>query len=92
MRKEEKLPYIKKENREEIDPFVEKLFDHLETKGDMNYAITKLLHKYIKREGLKYSNLNDAIGIVECVKLELYRKVVVNYENIKIEENGDIEL
>ena len=86
------MPYIKKENRERIDPFVEELFDHLKTRGDMNYAITKLLHKYIKREGLRYRNLNDVIGIVECVKLELYRKVIANYENLKIEGNGDIEL
>lgn len=86
------MPYIKQENRKKIDPFVEKLFDFLETRGDMNYAITKLLHKYIKREGLRYGNLNDAIGIVECVKQELYRKVVVNYEDLKIKDNGDIEL
>ena len=85
------MPYIKREGRKEIDPFVEALFSNLETRGDMNYAITKLLHKYIKRAGLKYRNLNDAIGIVECVKLELYRKIVSNYEDIKIDENRDIE-
>ena len=82
------MPYIKKENRIKISPFVDNLFDKLETKGDFNFAISLLIQKLIKREGCNYSNLNDAIGILECVKQEFYRKIVAPYEEIK--ENGDI--
>ncbi len=85
------MPYIKKEGRERIEPQVNVLSTNLYTKGDMNYAITKLLHNYIEKMGLRYDTLNDAIGIIECVKQELYRRVIADYENLKIKENGDIE-
>lgn len=32
---------------------------------------------------------NDFLGILECVKLEFYRRVGVPHEDIKCEENGD---
>jgi len=85
------MPYVKQNDRKRIDPFVEELFEKLTTKGDMNYAMTRLLHLYIQREGKRYKNLNDAIGVVECVKQEFYRKIVVPYEEEKIAENGDIK-
>ena len=36
--------------------------------------------------------LNAAIGVLECAKLELYRRVVAMYEDGKIKENGDVFL
>jgi hypothetical protein len=30
------------------------------------------------------------IGMLECAKLELYRRSVANYEDEKILENGDV--
>ena len=85
------MPYIKQEDRKRIEPQVNLLSTNLYTKGHMNYAITKLLHNYIEKMGLRYDTLNDAIGIIECVKQELYRRVIADYENLKIKENGDIE-
>jgi len=32
----------------------------------------------------------DAIGALECAKLELYRRVAAPYEDTKIAENGDV--
>jgi len=51
-----------------------------------------MIHNYIKDKGLRYNTLNDAIGIVECVKQELYRMIVSPYEDIKIKENGEINI
>ena len=84
------MPYIKKEKRGVIDEKVGELFTLLEAKGDFNYAITSLLHHYVKREGLRYDNLNDAIGIIESVKQEFYRTVVAPYEDTKRKENGPV--
>jgi len=44
----------------------------------------------IEKKGLSYSNVNEIIGALECIKLELYRRVAAPYEDLKIEENGDV--
>lgn len=84
------MPYILAEDREELDNTIDRLADSMRTRGEFNYAITRLIHNYINRAGLKYDNLNDAMGILECAKLELYRHVCGPYEDTKIEANGDI--
>jgi hypothetical protein len=38
----------------------------------------------------KYFNYNRAIGVLECIKLEFYRRMVGPYEDIKIKEAGDV--
>ncbi len=62
-----------------------------ETAGELNYAITRLVDDFLVRQGpLRYTHLNTAIGVLECAKLELYRRVVVPYEDVKIREAGDV--
>ena len=39
---------------------------------------------------VRYSKINALIGVLECAKLELYRRVAAPYENDKIDENGDV--
>jgi len=65
--------------------------------GNLNYAITTLLQKTYRESDdgshtftLSYSDYNEMIGILECAKLELYRKHAAPYEEQKIEENGDV--
>ena len=78
-------PYIKKERRKEI----EKYNFVGENPGELNYNITKLILQYLEG-GESYSSYNEVIGVLECCKLELYRKVISKYENQKCEENGEI--
>lgn len=84
------MPYIDIESRERITPAVMELMTKLETKGDYNYAISRLIHTYIERKGLRYEHLNDVVGILECAKAEFIRTVVSPYENEKIEANGPV--
>jgi len=58
--------------------------------GELNYLITRLADAYIVDKGLSYSAINDAIGALECAKLELYRRVAVPYEEKKRSENGEV--
>lgn len=58
--------------------------------GELNYLITKLVDRYIQVHGRNYRTLNEAIGVLECAKLELYRRVAAPYEDEKIKENGDV--
>jgi len=44
-----------------------------------------------KDEGrVRYAHLNEVVGVLECAKLELYRRVVAPYEDQKMTESGDV--
>lgn len=63
--------------------------------GELNYAVTLLVDAYLtraaERDGrTRYAHLNEVIGVLECAKLELYRRVAAPYEDNKIDENGDV--
>jgi len=65
------------------------------TTGELNFCIHRLFDAYFftKTTGSSfpgYAELNDVIGVLECVKLELYRRLGGPYEDLKIDENGDI--
>ena len=57
--------------------------------GTVNYIITRLVHWYLGDKP-NYERYNAAIGVLECAKLELYRRKVSSYESLKCAENGDV--
>ena len=57
--------------------------------GTLNYIITRLVHWWLG-DNPNYEKYNAAIGVLECAKLELYRRKVSPYEDEKINENGDV--
>lgn len=86
------MPYIKQELRDLIDPSLLVISARLyrdSNVGVLNYVITRLIDVFL---GLNpdYSKFNAVIGVLECAKLELYRRMVVPYENLKCRENGDV--
>ena len=65
--------------------------------GEFNYFITCAIDNYLcaidnylVTEGLRYETINTIIGALECCKMEMYRRIAVPYEDIKIAENGDV--
>ena len=59
--------------------------------GSLNFTITRLCDQYIcARGGVSYTLLNEVIGVLECAKLELYRRVAAPYEDKKLQANGDV--
>lgn len=79
------MPYIKQEARERLD------YDMTpRDAGELNYFITVKVDEYLKDKGVSYKNLNEAIGVLECAKLELYRRIVSIYEDQKINDNGEV--
>ena len=60
--------------------------------GELNYCITRLIDAYVRmcNTPLTYTHINEVIGVLECAKLEFYRRVAVPYETAKMEENGDV--
>jgi len=88
------MPYIKQEDRLRYDARINALITdiliHKSSAGDMNYIITRLLDAAYNFKEPSYSKINEAIGVLECAKMELYRRVAVLYENKKIELNKDV--
>lgn len=60
------------------------------TSGELNYVITNLLIDYVEDKGTSYETINSIVGVLECAKLEFYRRFAAPYENTKIAENGDV--
>ena len=61
-----------------------------QTAGELNYLLTLMVTDYIERMGKNYATLNEVVGVLECAKLELYRRVAAPYEDQKCDENGDV--
>ncbi len=78
------MPYINEERRQEV------LDGVLMEPGDLNYSLTYEITRYLSIKGESYRTYNDIIGVLECAKLELYRRMVAPYEDTKKEENGDV--
>lgn len=88
------MPYINHDNRHELDILVEtatKGSVNLPglTAGGLNYLLTRLCMNYIGK--MSYTRANEVVGVLECVKLELYRRALGPYEDRKASENGDVK-
>jgi hypothetical protein len=86
------MPYIKQENRPKFKTKAKDLGQLADCAGDLNYIITEMVHEYIRKKGKNYATINEVVGMMECCKLELYRKIAAPYENLKVVENGDVGL
>lgn len=93
------MPYIKNESRDLLNDYIDMLREKIshsipekDLNGALNYTITRLIVECIntKYGEWRYNGINDAIGILECAKLELYRRGGGPYEDVCIEKNGDI--
>ena len=79
------MPYITKVARQSIDGG-----GAIETSGELNYAFTTVINEYIGKHGKSYARFNDVIGALEGAKLEFYRREIGKFEDVKIQQNGDV--
>jgi hypothetical protein len=86
------MPYIESDRRKFLtSKTYQELLDISDqmTAGDMNFLLSTLLW-YRFAKGVSYSTGNAIVGILECAKLEFYRKLLAQYEDQKIQENGPL--
>ncbi len=92
------MPYIKQSDRPVLDKGIEELTKVLTDStivgqrakaGALNYIVSKLIIAVIE-DDKRYDTMNSMIGMLECCKIELYRRIIGNYENEAIDKNGDI--
>ena len=79
------MPYINPDRRKVL--LVGEIPDN---PGELNYMFTRLCKLYLDKKKRSYQHFNDCIGALEAAKMEMYRRQVVQYEDKKIEENGDV--
>lgn len=80
------MPYVDAEARKRLDTG-----GAPQSAGELNYLITRLVDGYLGRRGApRYQDLNEAVGALECAKLELYRRLAAPYEDRKMREHGDV--
>ena len=91
------MPYVRQEVRDEIEPILNELVNQMslyhddEIEGVMNYTITELINRGMKRPVWRYMWINRVVGTLGCVLLEFYRRLASPYEDRAILKNGDIK-
>lgn len=89
------MPYIKNTDREKYNEDIQRLASTLTDikgdfkVGDVNYVISSIIWTLFRNK-ISYTNGNNLVGVLECVKQEFYRRMLAAYEDQKIVENGDI--
>ena len=87
------MPYITQEDRPQYDTVLAELIALLKEKppesvdGHLNYVVTRVIKEVYP---LRYYHVNKAMGVLECIQHEFYRRVAAPYEDTKIEQNGDV--
>ncbi len=92
------MPYIAKTQRPEIDNEINTLIKAVHKStiipadkhlGVVNYIISRVIMGILQPSN--YGEMASAVGTLECVKLEMYRRLIGPYEDEAILKNGDIE-
>lgn len=91
------MPYVDKNTRDRLDASDSSLIDSLgqqitkeipKRAGEMNFVISTLIDRVYYP--MRYNDINEAIGVLECAKQELYRRIAGPYEDTKIDAHGDV--
>lgn len=84
------MPYVTEERRKHLGPYLREVGTRVDSPGDLTYAIYHLALEYLERHGKTFQTCNDVVGAQTNAVHEFRRRVVDPYEDIKIEENGDV--
>lgn len=90
------MPYIDIAKRRILDYSINEVLQRVQylnldkdaKAGVINYIISRIVSECV--DDVRYADINMMIGVLECAKLELYRRLAVPYENTKITQNGDL--
>lgn len=91
------MPYVTQENRDKLDHSIEQLSEDIRRcgadgiEGNSNYALTRvLMNTFFPTGAFSYRGFNRIMGVLTCVSLEMYRRMVAPYEDQSIVKNGDV--
>jgi len=82
------MPYILEEKRPHCDKVVEEMIKQgIKADGDLNYILYKYCKYHVKASYNEYKNF---IGELRETAKWIWWKLLVPYEKVKEEENGDV--
>ena len=89
------MPYIRKDQREDLDPLLEPLIHLLCSKknnsGELVYVFYRILkEKYVDPPNADFDWQSTALKVLNATEHEYYRRMMAPYENKAIRRNGDI--
>lgn len=87
------MPYINQERRIVYKNLFKDIHDpdkHIDTKGDLEYLIFKLMKVYMNDKDFRYSTLHDVVYAVEHCADEFRRRFLDKREDDAREQNGDV--
>lgn len=92
------MPYVRQEARKHLDPTIDDLAVEIaDVPGKLAYAVTRLTLEFIGNsaelgfnDSASFEDYANALGVLESVKLELYRVQVAAYEETKRLANGGV--
>ena len=85
------MPYITQDKRRLYNASLQQLLLDANDAGpgELNYLITQLV-KHFWKYSPSYARIAAITGVLENGKQEFCRRIVNNYEDEKIAENGDV--
>ena len=97
------MPYISEDDRKELDTCIDQLthcisdikhslnnpHDFSIYLGRINYCFSRIISGLMGNPS--YTKIAMITGVLENIKQEFYRRVASPYEDIKIQQNGDIK-
>lgn len=94
------MPYIPPPNRAVLDTSIASIVNTLKKEcneetieGSLNYTITSILNAMkLNSPTWRYKYINRVVGVLDCIKLEFYRRLAANYEDSAKETNGDLSI
>lgn len=83
------MPYVSYTRRRDLDPLLIGLDTQVETPGDLAYVLFRIMRGFWRRNPSfgQWASMRGAIG--DQVD-EFRRRVVSEYEDQKLKENGDV--
>jgi hypothetical protein len=87
------MPYILGQDRTPaMKEAIKALVDEVKVKGDLNYVVCEIVGRLCMRDGgISYTSTSNWIDGVHGAERELSRRLLAPYEDLKKEQNSDVE-
>jgi len=86
------MPYVDKESRQRYNHLTTAIdaLPKIESKGDLEFLVFKLMKKFMVDRESRYSVLHDCVYAVQHCSDEFRRRYLDKREDKALETNGDI--
>jgi len=78
------MPYIRQDQRVDLNGGASPM-----DAGELAYVLSQVVDEYFGESKINYRKHAEVIGVLETLKLEIYRRFTASYEDEKRQENGE---